>query len=74
MILLQNAESQRRMYEHKCDDMAQRLRESDHALGTLHKELDRYQVSCYSANLTITLRQKPPGNAQKNRVGNEEVI
>jgi len=45
MILLQNAESQRRIYEHKCDDMAQRLRDSDHALGLMHKELARYQVS-----------------------------
>lgn len=45
MILLDNSESQRRVYEKKCEDMAQRLRDSDRTLQSMQKEIGRYQVS-----------------------------
>lgn len=44
MILCENAESQRKVMEKKCEDMALRLRDSDRALQTMQKEVNRYQV------------------------------
>lgn len=43
MILCENAESQRKVMEKKCEDMALRLRDSDRALQTMQKEVNRYQ-------------------------------
>ena len=45
MILLENSEAQRRHYEHKCEDMAQRLRETERLLQAAQKEINSYQVS-----------------------------
>ena len=45
MILLENSEAQRRHYEHKCEDMAQRLRETERLLQAAQKEINNYQVS-----------------------------
>ena len=44
MILLENADSQKRHYEKKCEDMAQRLRECEKTLTNAQKEISGYQV------------------------------
>ena len=44
MILLENTESQRKHLEKKCDDMAQRLRDTEKTMATAQKEISTYQV------------------------------
>lgn len=44
MILLENADVQRRQYEKRCEDMAQRLRESERHLQAAQKDIANYQV------------------------------
>ena len=45
MILLENAEMQKKHYEKKCEDMAYRLRETEKSLQALQKEVATYRVS-----------------------------
>ena len=45
IILLENAESQKKHYEKKCEDMAQRLRDTERILNNAQKEIANYQVS-----------------------------
>ena len=45
MILLENAESQKRHYEKKYEEMSQRLRETEKALSMLQKTVAEYQVN-----------------------------
>ena len=45
IILLENAESQKKHYEKKCEDMAQRLRDTERVLNNAQKEIANYQVS-----------------------------
>ncbi len=44
MILLENAEQQKKMLEKRCEDMAQRLRDSEKVLTNAQKEIANYQV------------------------------
>ena len=53
MILLDNAEAQKRHYEKKCEDMAQRLRDTERALQNAQKDISNYQVSIAKKNTRI---------------------
>jgi hypothetical protein len=44
MILLENAESQKKHYERKCEDMATRLRDTEKSLQNAQKQITGYQV------------------------------
>ena len=44
MILLENAESQKKHYEKKCEDMAGRLIDTEKSLNGAQKQLGNYQV------------------------------
>lgn len=44
MILLENAESQKRHYEKKCEDMAHRMRDNEKTLQGAQKDISNYQV------------------------------
>ncbi len=55
MIILENAESQKRMYEKKCEDMASRLREMEKNLNQAQREVSNYQVIHNISNFATVL-------------------
>ncbi|CAI9739466.1 neurabin-1 isoform X8 [Octopus vulgaris] len=63
MILLENAEGQKRHYEKKCEEMAQRLLEKEKSLENSRKEINRYQdLMENSQGQYIALEKKMQGD------------